>query len=50
MTRAELEELARLLDKWIHQPDWDTGSDAWATLVEARRQVAIELSDLTAPR
>lgn len=43
MTEDQLNQLYGLLTEWVNEPDWDKQSSAWATLVEARRQVEIEL-------
>lgn len=46
MTLEELIQLNNLLSKLITQPDWNKASNAWAALVEARRQVIIEIRSL----
>jgi hypothetical protein len=37
----ELYQLHELLSKWILDPSWNKTSDAWANIVETRRQVEI---------
>lgn len=44
MIREELIQLQTLLAKLVDEPDWNTGSPAWQTLVEAKRQVEIEIN------
>jgi hypothetical protein len=43
MRIEELIELHSLLTKWINEPNWNKQSQAWATIVETRRQVLIDL-------
>jgi hypothetical protein len=43
MTTEELKTLYRLLTKWVFDPAWNKASREWATIVEARRQCAIDL-------
>lgn len=43
MTKPQLSKLHRLLSIWIAEPEWNRASDEWAAIVEARRQVEIDL-------
>lgn len=45
MTPDELQQLYALLTKWIADPLWNRGSDGFATIVEARRQVELDMRD-----
>lgn len=45
MTNDELKQLYRLMTKWIFQPNWNKDSPAWNTIVQARRQVLIDLHE-----
>jgi hypothetical protein len=45
MTLEELYQLHELLSKWILDPSWNKTSDAWANIVETRRQVEIDINE-----
>lgn len=45
MTVDKLLKLYELLSEWAGEVDWDKQSTAWATVVECKRQVEIDLRD-----
>jgi hypothetical protein len=45
MNRRHAFTLIELLSKWILDPSWNKTSDAWANIVETRRQVEIDINE-----
>lgn len=43
MNKDKLIQLYNLLTEWINEPDWNIKSNAWANIVETKRQVEIDI-------